>query len=164
MGLDMYMYLRKSEALGKWQKDYEERVGGFYPPELEKFQNKIDERNFLDKTTMYQVGYWRKANAIHRWFVNNCAEGKDECQRIYVSKESIQKLLDTCKEVLADHSKANELLPTQSGFFFGGTEYDEWYFRDLEYTVELLTDITDFLNTNTSKSGTYYDVIYQASW
>jgi hypothetical protein len=34
--------------------------------------------------------------------------------------------------VLADHSLAQELLPTQSGFFFGSTDYDEWYFSDVE--------------------------------
>ena len=162
MGLDMYMYIRKSESVSSWQNDYKEKISGFYPPEFENFQNKIAERNFLSKDTMYQVGYWRKSNAIHNWIVNNCANGIDNCQEVYMSKSNLQDLLDTCKEVLSDHSKAGDLLPTQDGFFFGGTEYDEWYFKDLNYTVELLTDVLKFLDDN--KGYPYYTVIYQASW
>ncbi len=41
------------------------------------------------------------------------------------------KLLEVCKQVAADPSKAEELLPTQSGFFFGGTEYDEYYMNSI---------------------------------
>lgn len=50
----------------------------------------------------------------------------------------LKELLRRCKAVLANHSKAVELLPTQSGFFFGGTEYDQWYFSDLEQTVKII--------------------------
>ena len=166
MGLDMYMYVRKSESVGHWQDDYKEKISGFYPPEFENLQNKIAERNFLSKDTMYQVGYWRKANAIHNWIVTNCAKGVDNCQEIYMSKSNLQHLLDTCKEVLSDHSKAEDLLPTKDGFFFGNLEYNEWYFKDLNYTVELLTDVLKLLDDNEKEQSfyLYYDVIYQASW
>jgi hypothetical protein len=33
---------------------------------------------------------------------------------------------------------AEELLPTRSGFFFGGTDYDYWYYTDLIRTADLL--------------------------
>jgi hypothetical protein len=33
---------------------------------------------------------------------------------------------------------AKELLPTQAGFFFGSTDYDEYYYEDLVYTRDLL--------------------------
>lgn len=163
MGLDMYMSIRKYESLSSYDENFKEKVSGFYPPELQAFQQKNSERNFLSKETEYQVGYWRKANAIHNWFVENCADGKDECQPIHVNKDELQELLDTCQKVLKDHSKAEELLPTQSGFFFGSTDYDGWYFEDLQYTVELLTDILEFLSQEHPK-GIYYDVVYQASW
>lgn len=27
-----------------------------------------------------EVGYWRKANAIHGWFVDNVQKGNDDCK------------------------------------------------------------------------------------
>jgi hypothetical protein len=32
---------------------------------------------------------------------------------------------------------AAELLPTTSGFFFGSTDYDEWYYTDIQRTVDI---------------------------
>ena len=94
----------------------------------------------------YQYGtaiYWRKANAIHRWFVKNVQYGKDDCNIHEVEVEQLQKLLDVCEEVLNDRSKASELLPTQDGFFFGSLEYDEWYWGDVERTAAGLRAILD---------------------
>lgn len=64
-----------------------------------------------------QVGYWRKVNAIHSWFIENLADGEDNCQPIYVPRSSLIDLKIACEQVLADHSKADEILPTGSGFF-----------------------------------------------
>ena len=80
--------------------------------------------------------YWRKANAIHAWFVKNVQDDVDNCGNYAVDREQLVELRDLCKEVLANREKAAELLPSQTGFFFGGTEYDEYYFGDLERTVE----------------------------
>jgi hypothetical protein len=85
-----------------------------------------------------KVGYWRKSNQIHQYFVDNCQDGEDNCREYYVDREKLAELLDLCKQVLADRSKADELLPSQSGFFFGSIEYDEWYFSGLTDTVEIL--------------------------
>lgn len=35
---------------------------------------------------------------------------------------------------------AERRLPTQEGFFFGGTEYDEWYVDDLKETKRMVTE------------------------
>ena len=51
-----------------------------------------------------EVGYWRKANAIHRWFVENVQEGEDDCKSYTVSREQLQELLATVNKVL-DASK-----------------------------------------------------------
>lgn len=103
-----------------------------------------------------QVGYWRKANAIHKWFVDNAQDGVDECQEAAVTMDQIQALLDTVNEVLADHSKAGELLPPEAGFFFGDTEVDDWYFDDLASTKEILTDVI-------ANNGDW-EIFYQSSW
>ena len=156
MGLDMYLYLRKYESCGIWDKDYNEKKVNFYPEELDVFE--IDKVNFMSKETKYKVGYWRKANAIHKWFVDECANGVDECQPIYVSVEKIKELRNLVNRVLECQEKAEELLPTCEGFFFGTTKYDEWYFKDLEYTKELLDKVITFVDSSD------YDIIYQASW
>jgi hypothetical protein len=91
----------------------------------------------------YEVGYWRKANAIHDWFVQNVQAGKDECIPHPVSVEQLEELRDTCNKVLADPSLARELLPPSSGFFFGSTEIDRRYMNELEDTVKIIDAALD---------------------
>ena len=93
--------------------------------------------SYIEEAAMY----WRKANHIHQWFVNNCQGGEDDCRTADVSLDDLKKLLDVCKAVQADHTKAPELLPTQSGFFFGGTDYDEYYFQSIDNTVIELEEL-----------------------
>ena len=110
------------------------------------------------------MAYWRKANAIHKWIVDNCADGRDECQEIYVPIDKLIELKDACGDVLENHSLAKDLLPTCEGFFFGGQEYDEWYYRDVEYTYDILTKLINFLNEHSNGLRYRYEVIYNASW
>ena len=82
--------------------------------------------------------YWRKANQIHKWFVDNL-NGFENCETKYVSKKLLIKLRDECKEAL--DKKDPTILPTESGFFFGSTEVDEGYWCDIKYTLEKLEEI-----------------------
>ena len=77
-----------------------------------------------------EVGYFRKVNLLFA-FCENQGILIDQ-YFAYITKDIALDLIDRCKRVLADHSLAEELLPTQSGFFFGSTEYSEWYFHDVE--------------------------------
>ena len=43
--------------------------------------------------------YWRKANQIHKWFVDHCQDGIDDCREAYVSDEQLEELLNLCKKV-----------------------------------------------------------------
>lgn len=138
----------------------------------------------------YTVAYWRKANHIHKWFVDNLQNGEDNCQRSYVSREKLNELLSVCHEVvknselIAGHYAAGrkytpetgwediyeegqviarpevvaELLPTQEGFFFGGTGYDQWYLEVVKNTISQLEDV---LAEYQDKDVDFY---YQASW
>ena len=140
------------------------------------------------------VGYWRKANHIHKWFVDNVQDGEDNCDYYELKPSQLEKLLNTCKEVIKlieddkntttkpityneikdgkfqevqgteivysdeTYSKVEELLPTRSGFFFGGTEYDQWYFEDVKNTITMIEKVlveTDFENQF---------VVYGSSW
>jgi hypothetical protein len=118
----------------------------------------IEDGDYGAQEVTFRVAYWRKANAIHDWFVQNVQEGVDECQEAWVSREQLQELIDICEQVLADMSKAEELLPTRSGFFFCGTDYDDWYKQDLEYTAERLKKIL------ADPAFVKSDFYYQSSW
>lgn len=48
------------------------------------------------------LGYWRKANHIHKWFVDNVQNGVDECHPYQVSRKNLEDLLNICSKVLAD--------------------------------------------------------------
>jgi len=77
--------------------------------------------------------------------------GKDDCQESYVTYEQLMELKALCEEVLK--TKDASKLPPTSGFFFGSTEVDEYYFQDLEDTIKQLSGL--------DPEGSYY---YQASW
>lgn len=126
MGLDMYL---KAERYIWYNED---ELGD----EVKKNFPELPEGAKI-KQVEAEVGYWRKANQIHRWFVDNVQEGVDECQKSPVDREQIKELLEICKKVKEDSSQASKLLPTQSGFFFGGTEYDAWYMQDIEDTIKI---------------------------
>lgn len=197
--------------------------------------------------------YLRKANQIHRYFVDCFADGVDECQRINISIDDIKKLNALCKQVIkksklipaildggwgswsADKDKvvktyklnglefeageskpvkelktgdifkdeewgdnfcrvdsvedtgeraivrhtalhkglkvenpmfAQDNLPTQAGFFFGATEYDEWYIEDLKDYVRQADEIIADYEETTGAGVNPYDIdyYYQASW
>jgi hypothetical protein len=83
--------------------------------------------------------YWRKANAIHGWFVDHVQGGVDECQPHHVKVRELRELCDLCRHLLAHPADAPEMLPPRSGFFFGSTELDPGYWADVLYTAEGLT-------------------------
>ncbi len=91
-------------------------------------------------TNCIEVGYWRKDNQIHSWFVREVQDNVDDCGYYEVTTEQIKDLRDICLKVLQDHSLAEELLEPRSGFFFGSTYIDEWYFEGLENTVTILKE------------------------
>ena len=136
MGLDMYLYRASMEIEGE---------------------------SCARTIKLEEVAYWRKQNAIHKWFVDNVQEGVDNCALYFVSETHLKKLLVECKKVLENPTVENamRILPTVSGFFFGGTDLNdefelEYYLEGLKYTVQVLREL---LNDNEDEF--YY---YQSSW
>jgi hypothetical protein len=114
-----------------------------------------------------RVGYWRKANQIHKWFVLNVQDGVDDCSEFEVSREQLVTLRDTCQKVLDDNTLADTLLPAGGGFFFGSTGYDEYYFDNVEHTVQVCNDVLNRFFTHVNGDGEVYsqwDIKYQSSW
>lgn len=240
MGLDMYL-IRKQRY-----NNYNEGWDSM------KMQGKVSTTIPLSAKNSVvvetEVAYWRKANAIHRWFVG---EREDDCRPISVGIDRLEELLELCRKVKAtakvkqglarggyggvsddsecvravpryngdellgfelgekttiknieegkeswcmtkcpidgreEYRRADnpqqvweiakvisnagevaELLPTQSGFFFGSTDYDEWYLQDIDDTINLLEQVlkehAELVAEGVAEWDIEYD--YQASW
>ena len=156
MGLDMYL-TKKTYVGGNYEFN---KVAG--DVKLNVRGNDLPVR--LDRLTyvIEDVGYWRKANQIHKWFVDNVQGGVDDCSKYTVEVEKLKELLKICKKVKKDHSLAEKLLPTQEGFFFGGTSYDEYYFYDIDTTIKILTPLLKELKAQPETIFSYIE--YQSSW
>lgn len=120
--------------------DYKSGKYSFNPASIKVF---LDERdNILKSHYAPHIAYFRKANFVYAFFSNKLV---NECA--WVTREDLKDLIDRCEKVLNDHSLAEELLPTRAGFFFGSTEYDEWYYQDvkncLKQMKKLLKDFAD---------------------
>jgi len=119
---------------------------------------------------------WRKSNMIHKWFVDNVQNGNDDCNDYPVTIDNLKELISVIDEILGitikekivhslkdgfDKEKAEELLPTQSGFFFGSTDYDEYYLEDLKRTQKVLKTFLEGLNEAKIKD---LKITYWSSW
>lgn len=141
MGLDMYltgkMYLSGSTKQKKLQA--------------------INKTPFRAESIEYEIGYWRKDNQIHKWFVDNVQDGRDDGGTYYVSQENLEELLEAVNLALKS-KRPSKILPTQAGFFFGGTAYDEYYFLGLKNTKEIIEKFMKW------KDKDVVDLYYMASW
>ena len=150
MGLDMYLEKRTYVRQWDFQKPEEQ-----YNVEVTKGGEPTNIKSERVTHVCEELGYWRKQNQIHQWFVENVQNGVDNCGEYSVSKGQLEDLLEICKKILNDNTRAEELLPTASGFFYGGTEYDEWYFDGIQNTIEILEE---------ALSDTGADYYYSSSW
>lgn len=88
-----------------------------------------------------EVFYWRKANQIRAWLQSHLEEGVENCEYSTITKENAEALIKDCDRVLKNRSLASKVMPTSAGFFFGGTNYDEYYFEDLMNTSKKLKEL-----------------------
>lgn len=175
MGLDMY--LSRRIYIGNQYKTPEEKTKITFGKIYENVSS-VD-INKLSYVT-FETAYWRKDNHIHRWFVEKVQNDNDDCGEYYVGTEKLKELVDLCKatkdylnscEFTAEEhidyftkkpfeiktfkvneEKMEDLLPTQSGFFFGDVSYGSYYLESLNYTIKALSNLEE---------GDYY---YSSSW
>ena len=83
----------------------------------------------LYKTKSTEIANFRKVNFLFKFFEDRI--GDNDPTTIEVYTEDLEELRERCIKVLADHTLAETLLPTCSGFFFGSTEYDDYHFKDV---------------------------------
>lgn len=147
MGLDMY--LKKSYYIGE---TYDHRN----IKKVIKITRDGNPIKIIGKISSIEVEvfYWRKANMIHHWFVENIQEGNDNGKTYDVEYDELMKLKEKCKEAL--ESKDCTVLPVQEGFFFGEVEENEYYWRDILDTYNFLVELKE------EKDVSHYT--YRASW
>lgn len=156
MGLDMYL------QVGRYVANYD-----FYSAEERKIYADVMEAVGKDRFLQYDESfyikftamYWRKANAIHKWFVDNVQDGNDNCGRYAVYREHLTDLRNLCLKVQDNPKQASELLPTFDGFFFGSTDYNDYYYDILKETSDRLTEL---LTKTDNRDDVFF--YYHSSW
>jgi hypothetical protein len=153
MGLDMYLTAKRYLWTEK-DRELSAEINELIGVEADT-QNRFNGSSLIVKGISVDAMYWRKANAIHGWFVRRCQGGEDNCQEYYVSREQLEELVELCHEALdkPDH----EVLEPTAGFFFGSYEKDEYYYKDLKDTIEGITKALSLPEKE-------YDFYYQSSW
>ena len=80
---------------------------------------------------------WRKSNKIHGWFVRRFPDLEND-KPVDITQKDILALasdIAMCVSEIVETGDVGEvcktLLPTTKGFFFGPTDYGEWYIEDL---------------------------------
>lgn len=145
MGLDMFLNAKR--FLSSHKKE-DERIS-------RDIAGEFGLRNYIPREVIVEAIYWRKSNAIHAWFVENVQNGEDDCRGYWVPKSKLQELLTIIEEVLDTQDTSK--LKTKSGFFFGTTDYDEYYWDDLKETRLKLEKVLRDFDDN-------WDFEYRASW
>ena len=105
-----------------------------------------------------EIAYWRKANAIHRWFCDRLGIFGNDHSDEWINKEILEDLLSDCRKVVENPNDAPIILPTMDGFFFGDVTYGELYFSNIEQTINQLTNILSTFDFDND------DLYYEAYW
>lgn len=98
------------------------------------------------------IWWGRKENHIHQWVIDFqqlfYSRNIDNTNLDYILIDP-DELLDDLGAALSDRERAPEIMPTRSGFFFGPTDYDDYYFDSLTVLYDVLADDKDLGYFNT---------------
>lgn len=178
LGLDQWLY--KKNYVKNWDHDKEkaiinlagEKTVGIKPERIAYITE--------------EIFYWRKANQIHAFFMADqedhcqdihvtplklqdlhalCTQIINECPLVdgvvgngksFKDGEWVQNT--ELGKILSNQELAHKLLPTQEGFFFGNTEYNQYYMEDIVATKEMLDELFKQPKWN------HADYTYSPSW
>ena len=188
MGLDMYLSRKKYVGANYEHRQVKGEIKiNIGDKELPIDFNKV---SYIEE----EVGYWRKANQIHNWFVENCQDGVDNCSEYWIPLKKLEELLNICKEIkekaiLKEGKITNGYKGTENGW--EPILEDGKYIENKEVCEKLLpttsgcffgsTDYDEYYMHNIentikileplieeekalNNSGIYCDYYYQSSW
>ena len=129
MGLDMYLWGRKLNV------SFEDVA-----PQTEE--------GFSIRALEYELGYWRKHPNLHGFIVNTFADGVDECQKIILHEDDVEKIIAAILE---------NRLPDTEGPFFGTSQKSQ---EQIDYDLSIWQAAKNWLDKD---DGIRY-LIYESSW
>ena len=129
MGLDMYMMGVTNGILSKEDKN----------------AGKVYDQSELE------LGYWRKYHSLHRYIVDEFADGEDVCQRIDLEKEELQQILESESAIDVEEMKRD----------VGDGEEFEWWLFAHNNTLSVLKKAIEWIGVD---GDGWNSVYYQASW
>ena len=151
MGLDMNLYGEKSVS-SRWDND------------------PVMEDGFVVGNKTLDIAYWRKHANLHGFIVQTFADGKDECQRINLDQDDIEKIIEALEnDALYEDGEV-------TGFFFGRSEFpgDPHYNDQKMADLAIFRSALEWIKNAAPASGTFGEddykwaewrsVYYQASW
>lgn len=154
MGLDMYFTGKRRVSC---YSDPDKTIANTIQKEFTELESFVSGSSYpIVNEISAELMYWRKANAIHNWFVKHVQDGFDDCKPYPVSREQLAELKAVCEKVLGWRELATDLIPPAKGFFFGNTEIDDYYWSQLSCTAEAVTRILALPDNWTFE--------YQSSW
>ena len=123
----------------------------FYWTDWKEPENNVTEDGFRLQEKTLELGYWRKHPDLHGFIVQEFTDGVDDCRRIELTVEDVQKIIEAAK---------GKALPHTAGFFFGKstTEKDEATIPILEKAIEWANG-SDGESQQVSRA-----IVYEASW
>ncbi len=142
-----------SEEVGYWRKA--NHIHAWIVEHIQDGQDDCKEYEFSSEKMEELLTICKKVLDASKLVAGKIANGKEYDS---VTKTWTPVLVDG--RYIEDASVAKELLPTQSGFFFGSEDYDEYYLQDVKDTIEILEPLVKEL-----KEGDYTGTVYyQSSW
>lgn len=148
MGLDMYLR-------GEHYNSDRSRHGEI---SRSKLDNEFEISNYE-----VDLGYWRKHADLHGYIVNTFADGKDNCQKIELDENDLDKIIMAIRN--------DKLVKDHSGFFFGNsTEFGYYEGKEKEYAINCFKNAKKFIRRGKElfeRDGLFIQprsVSYQASW
>lgn len=144
MGLDMYLEAKLhlppySTELAPVRQAIGQAIG--YTPPTEKPGNDATLMEITGVTV--RVGYWRKFDPLHQWFVNNVQEGHDDCRPAYIAPDVLAELEEQLDQVSASEHFVNE----------GDEPMSE---DDIDYTLKIVVQAKKLQERG-------WDIYYRAS-
>ena len=112
-------------------------------------RNRLEDGKPIKKLEV-DLGYWRKHPNLHGFIVDTFADGVDECQKIDLNIEAIDRIL------LAINNKT---LPHTEGFFFGKSELTD---DQVKHDFSIFEKARQWLEDEDDEH--VKTITYQASW
>jgi len=179
------MYLNKKTYVKRWDHQSENERHSVAVKRGGVIRSDVKEERI--SYVVEEVAYWRKANAIHQWFVDHCADGLDNCGEMYVKEETLKELLDACKIVVGSlkDKERTESKKIHTGWAKGKDTFEDvpvfsdedtataremlpsqegFFFGSTEYDKWYVNDLEEtikMLEPLVEEGGEFY---YEASW